>query len=309
MTHAPGERLTVIVNAGGGAAAHIGRARLEADVREAFDAAGTTIDLLLLDGDGLIDAARRAIDAGATAIVIGGGDGSINCVAHLIAGSDVALGVLPLGTLNHFARDLGLSGDLAEAAQVIAAGQRARIDIGRVNDRSFVNNFSIGMYPAMVLGRDAEQRRRRLPKWLATIPSALGVLRRLSHHRLRVRLDGREDRAVTTPLLFVGNNHYAVEGAERGQRATLTDGKLSVYALRHRSRAGLIWTAIKLSLGRSDRRGDFELAADVLSLEIDGERRRLTVALDGEVASLALPLRLRCDPGALIVLAPATPPG
>jgi diacylglycerol kinase family enzyme len=101
----------------------------------------------LVSGEEIIQAARRALDAGASIVVAGGGDGTISTVASVVAGTNVALGVLPIGTLNHFAKDLHIPLNPAEAAQTVISGRTIPVDVGDLNGRTFINNASIGLYP------------------------------------------------------------------------------------------------------------------------------------------------------------------
>src|SRR6185503_9048517 len=117
------------------------------------------------------------------------------------------LGILPLGTLNHFARDLGLPADLDEAAKLIAGRNGRRVDIGEMNDRVFINNSAIGLYPLMVVDRDLQRRRLGRSKRLAMLVASVRTLVRFNHQRLTLTVNDRKAQ-VDTPLLFVGNNDY-----------------------------------------------------------------------------------------------------
>lgn len=296
MAAAVRDPVPVIVNAQGGTAAREGEG-LRDKLMAAFAATGLTIDLRLVKGSEVSGEVENC--RGADIVVVGGGDGTQNGAAAVLAGSGTALGVLPLGTLNHLARDLGIPSDLEAAAKVIADGHRRRIDLGRVGNRVFVNNASIGFYPEMVEAREA----RSAPKWLAAIPAALATLRRLPHHRLRLRLSG-EDRRVVTPMLFVGNGRYSLALGSLGQREDLADGKLSIYAVGRRSRLKLIGLALRTIAGRADRKRDFAALGTSAELTVSGPAHPLAVALDGEVVELPMPLEFRCDPQALTVIAP-----
>ena len=111
------------------------------------------------------------------AIVVGGGDGSIRTLASVLAGTDVPLGVLPLGTLNHFAKDLGIPLQVEEAAAIIAAGRTRVVDLAEVNGETFINNSSIGIYPYMVIDRERRRARHKLAKWMAMVPAFFRMLR------------------------------------------------------------------------------------------------------------------------------------
>src|SRR6202030_569268 len=111
-------------------------------------------------------------------------------VAGVLAGSGVPLGILPLGTMNHFAKDLGIPTSVEGAVGVIATETARSVDLGEVSGQVFINNSSIGIYPYMVLERERERRRKRLSKWMAMILAGLRVLRHLPVFRLRIRVEG-----------------------------------------------------------------------------------------------------------------------
>ena len=167
-----------------------------------------------------MDSARRAAVDGCARVVAGGGDGTISTVAALLAGTDKALAVLPLGTLNHFAKDLGLPLELEAAARVAATGRVVRVDVGEVNGRVFINNSSIGLYPRLVRRRQQQQDRLGRGKWAAFLFAGLSVLRRYPFLDVRLEADGRTF-SRRTPFVFVGNNDYLMDGLQIGARARL----------------------------------------------------------------------------------------
>ncbi len=296
------EPVPVLVNAGGGTARAAGE-RLRERVEAAFAGAGVGIALELLSGHEITRRARYL--AGAPTVVVGGGDGTLGSAAGVLAGTETALGILPLGTRNHLAGELGIPADLAAAARLIGERPLRRIDLARVNGRAFVNNACVGFYPAMIRFRDVGgvPEGARLKK-LAAIPAALSALKRLRHHRLRLQVHG-SDREVVTPMLFVGNNHYRLERGHVGERAALDDGQLSVFAIRGRHRVALLGFAARVLLGRADSERDFVTVADTPELLVAGRSRAVAVAIDGEVVRLAMPLRFTVEPRALTVVAPA----
>jgi len=239
-------------------------------------------------------------------VVVGGGDGTLRSAAEVIlqAKNAPALGILPLGTHNHLARQLGIPLDPREAIAVVANGQGRRIDAASVNHRIFLNNASIGLYPLLVRWREEERHRRGLPKWLANVIAARAVLQRLRHHRLRVTIEGRE-RAIRTPLLFVGNNIYSLEAGRIGERVSLDQGRLSVFAVETHSRLSGLWFAARTLAGRADPERDFAVLEAPAGLGVDAHATAIQVALDGEVHCLATPLHFRSLPGALRVITPA----
>lgn len=293
--------LHVIVNKNGGAAAKMGDA-LIGELEKAFAQAGATADVAALEGKEIPEAIKAAATSGR--VIVAGGDGTAASAAQLLAGSDTELGLLPLGTLNHLARDLGIPTDLPQAAAVAANGQPTSVDVGEVNGQVFVNNASIGLYPLMVRKRDALQRAKGWPKWLSTLPAAWAALGRLPHHRLRLDW-GKGERAIVTPLLFIGNNRYSLESGDVGKREQLSDGKLAVYAVAHRRRAALIWFAIRTLAGRAERDLDFETLGECETLAVSSSSGSIEIALDGELKRMDSPLEFRIRAGALRVMTPA----
>jgi len=293
--------LHVIVNKNGGTAAKMGDALID-ELEKAFVEAGAAAEVAALDGKQISEAIEAAARFGR--VIVAGGDGTAASAAQLLAGSDAELGLLPLGTLNHLARDLGIPTDLAQAAAVAANGDPTKIDVGEVNGDVFVNNASIGLYPLMVRKREGLQRAKGWPKWLSSLPAALAVLERLPHHRLRLDW-GQGERTIVTPLLFVGNNVYSLDRGEVGKRGSLTDGKLAIYAVAHRRRAALIWFAIRTLVGRAERDLDFETLGECETLTVSSSSGSIEIALDGELKRMDSPLEFRIRPGALTVMTPA----
>lgn len=293
--------LQVIVNKNGGAAAKKGDA-LIGELEKAFAQAGAKAEIAALDGKQIPEAIEAAARFGR--VIVAGGDGTAAGAAQVLAGSDTELGLLPLGTLNHLARDLGIPPSLAEAGDVAVNGRPTKIDVGEVNGQVFVNNASIGLYPLMVRKREGLRRAKGWPKWLSTVPAAFAVLERLPHHRLRLDW-GKGERAIVTPLLFIGNNIYSLDRGEVGKRDALTDGKLSVYAIAHRRRAALIWFAIRALAGRAERSLDFETLGECETLTVSSSSGSIEIALDGELRRMDSPLEFRIRAGALTVITPA----
>ena len=157
----------------------------------------------------------------------GGGDGTVSAVAAALAGTSTPLGVLPLGTLNHFAKDAGIPLDLRKAVQTVAARHSKRVDVGRVNDRIFINNSSIGVYPSFVESRE-RLRPQGHSKWAALALATADVLRRESEVTIRLEGDARGF-CTRTPFVFVGNNEYLAEGLKLGARTRLDAGRLYAY--------------------------------------------------------------------------------
>jgi diacylglycerol kinase family enzyme len=295
-------RARVIVNRSGGTLK--GAEDEEAQIIAAFAQAGVDADVRMTEPDDIFDALKEAATAPRLdAVVAGGGDGTLSCAAGHLAGGERPLGVLPLGTLNHLARDAGIPVKLDEAAAVIAAGHVRAIDVAEVNGRIFVNNSSVGLYPDMVRLREAQQERTGRGKRLAMLSASFATLRSFRRHRLWISAEGLEA-PVRTPMLFVGNNRYQVNLFALGQREALDRGELSVYAIRARSRAHLFWAGIRGIFGKLDQQRDF-VTAYVAELEVASDRAQLIVSADGEAVRMETPLKYRIRPGALRVIVPA----
>ena len=165
--------------------------------------------------DEMLGIARRLVEERAPLIIAGGGDGTVNALASVLAGTDTALGVLPLGALNHFARDLGIPVALDAAVEASVKGKRRSVDVGEVNGRVFVNNSSLGLYPEIVRRREKQQRRLGRSKWHAMLWATHMVLRGHPFLELALELDGVAQRR-RTPFVFVGNNVYQMEASTSG---------------------------------------------------------------------------------------------
>jgi diacylglycerol kinase family enzyme len=295
----------VLLNRAAGTVEQRGDPSLGDVLAQAFRENGVAATFHMVEGAELEEHARQALALAKSgtidAIVVGGGDGSVRTVAGVAGGSDIPIGILPLGTLNHFARDIGLPLDVGQAVATIAAGFSRRVDLGEVNGRIFINNSSIGIYPYMVLDRE-RRRRHGLSKWAAMALAAIRGLRRLPRRRLMVRAEGSAT-AYRTPCVFVGNNQYDLHFLSLGRRQTLDSGKLHVYVARPMSKVGFLWFLIRAALGGADRVNDLdELRA--ATAEITARTSRLPVALDGEVERLSMPLRYRVRPRDLRVIVP-----
>jgi diacylglycerol kinase family enzyme len=291
----------VIINGGAGTGHDEAAA---AALRAKLKDAGLDAELVLAaSGADMIAAAQRALREGVQLVAAGGGDGTINAVASVVVGSGVTFGVLPLGTLNHFAKDLGIPLDLDAAVRNLATGTPKQVDVGEVNGRIFLNNSSLGLYPDIVRDREKQQRRLGRGKWPAAIWAALAALRRFPF--LSMRLDvGGQRLARRTPFVFIGNNPYTMEGLAIGARERLDAGLLSLYVAQRPTRFGLLRFAFDALRGRLGNERDFDVL-HAPDMEIDTHKKRMRVATDGEVTVMNPPLRYRVRPGALTVLVPS----
>jgi len=298
----PRRRVIAVVNPAGGTASALA-GRLKADLEKAFAEAGIAADVVIPSGSieaAIKDAVARIASGEADVLAVGGGDGTLRTAAATLAGTKFPLAILPLGTRNHFARDLGVPLDLAQAIRLIVDGEAQPVDVGEVNGEVFINNSSIGIYPFLVADRERRQA-NGMRKPAAMLLALLRGLVRFPRRRLRINA-GAEVVERRTPCLFVGNNAYDMNFLSLG-RKQVDSGRLFVYVARARSALAFIWFALRAGLGAAQRRRDFDLM-EVESFRIRARTSRLPVALDGEALMLSTPLEYRSRPGALTVLVP-----
>ncbi len=294
--------IDVIINAAGGSF-------VENDTEEAIRTAFSEVDLdvnihLAFSGDELSSLAEKAASGDSEIIVGGGGDGTLALIANAVYKAGKTFGILPLGTLNHFSKDLGIPQDIPGAVAVISLNHTRSIDLGEVNGRIFINNSSIGLYPRIVRHREAQQERLGRGKWYAAFLAAVRVFSRSPFYRVRFHLDGHSF-LRKVPFVFVGNNLYQMDLYNIGTRETLDKGKLSVYFLHRGGRWGVVKLLFRTLIGRLKQWRDFE-EIETEEITIDTRKTKIMVALDGEVVIMETPLEYRIVPKALkvLVLAP-----
>jgi len=252
-------------------------------------------------GDDLSSLAAHAASQKGGPIVAGGGDGTVNAVAGQLAGSAIGLGVLPMGTLNHFARDVGVPRSLEAAVRNIFTGNIAEVDAGEVNGRIFVNNSGIGFYPHFVRVRE-EQERLGHVKRVAFMLALHSLVRRYFRLRINVHMGEGEALEHVTPFLFVGNNRYQISGLEIGTRARLDSGRLWVCIAPQSGRENFLCVALRTLIGGAT---DQDLNAfETEEIWVRPETAQVNVSTDGEVTIMDTPLHYRIRPRALRVLVP-----
>lgn len=306
---APDAPFLVLVNPGAGAHDFEGaRAAIDAVMADA----GREFELTRVrDPKRLVemahDCVRRAQARGGI-VVAAGGDGTINAVAQAVLGSGCAFGVLPLGTFNYFCRTHGIPEDPVAAARLLVDGQLRPVQVGRVNERIFLVNASLGLYPQLLEDREQAKRqfgRSRLVAFGSGFKTLLGNHRVL---RLRVRVDDFDD-VIATPTLFVGNNRLQLEQIGIADAERVDHGQLIGIGLHPVSIAGMLWLVLCGSLGRLGDAGSVEIGSfRSLQVSVPGARRpRIKVATDGEIGWMRLPLRFAVADERLALLCPRPP--
>ncbi|MEP6937012.1 MAG: diacylglycerol kinase family protein [Chthoniobacterales bacterium] len=294
--------MIVILNRASGTAADKSEL-MEESLKQILAQAGLQARIVHPDERKDLSALAREAAAEADPIVVaGGGDGTISTVAAALAGTGKILGVLPLGTLNHFAKDLAIPLDLPAAVEAVLHGRVAEVDVAEVNGRVFINNSSLGIYPQIVANREAQQDRFARGKWAAFFWATLRAFRRFPFLDLRITLEGKQ-LVPRTAFLFVGNNEYQIAGFNLGARRCINAGKLGLYLTHRSGRLGLLRLGLHALFGRVDQAEDFD-AFCVKEATIEARKPRLLVATDGEVDWLETPLHYRVRPRALRVMIP-----
>jgi diacylglycerol kinase family enzyme len=294
---------TVILNQRAGAlladTGEFGPGRLS----RAFSQVGIEATVRVASGPEIVDAVRQAVAATPDAVVVGGGDGTLGAIAGVVAASPVPLGVLPLGTLNHFAKDLGIPADWKMAIATIAEQNLRTVDLAEVNGKIFINNCSLGAYPEAVRRREALRQLHGLKKWTAMALASLQVVRRLRRMRLTIVRDGQ---TVTrrAPFVLIANNRYSGNLFARSLRPRLNGGELWGYST-HVHRIFPLLRLMLQSLTRSMEQAEELEAWPAREMTIWSRGGPIPVAADGEVLDLEAPLRFRIRPGALWVFGPS----
>jgi diacylglycerol kinase family enzyme len=269
----------------------------ESQLRELL---GQDVALKGVSSKTLANEIREAV-ANNRAIVAGGGDGTISSVAQHLVGTETPLGILPLGTLNHLAKDLKLPLELNKAVDAVLHGKRDVIDTACVNDRPFLNNSALGLYPRLVVYRENLEK-KGTPRWVAVCRAAWFILTRYRTMSIEFEIEGKRVQR-STPLVFVGNDRYTLEGFRVGSRESLKDGLLTVVIARHAKPLSFFFGALSMLIGRHRR----STALEVLylpSLTVRTRTRKTIVAVDGEVVTMTPPLHYTIRPHSLTVLVP-----
>ena len=252
-------------------------------------------------GDDISALAEHALADHRRPIVAGGGDGTVNAVAGKLAGTDTPLGVLPMGTLNHFAKDAGIPLNLAAAVRNLFTGQVMMVDVGEVNGRVFVNNSGVGFYPHFVRQRE-EQEKRGHVKRMAFMLALRAMVRRYFRLRIKVRMDQAQALEHVTPFLFIGNNRYQISGLHIGTRSTLDSGRLWVCTAPSLGDRDVMAVAMRTLVGGAT---DPDLSAfEAQEFWVEPGTARVNVSADGEVGIMDAPLHYRIRPQALGVVVP-----
>ena len=279
-------------------------------IEDALRAAGRKGDVRFVRPDALAQEARSAAAtalATHSAVVAVGGDGTINAVAQAAHAAGCPMGVVPQGTFNYFARTHGFSTEPAEAAQMLIHAVPVPVQVGTVNDRVFLVNASLGLYPVLLEDREAYKSRFGRSRWVAMGAACMTLLR--GHRQLRLLIDeGGVVREVRTPTLFVGNNRLQLEQVGLHLSAhparTLDDGRIAAVMLKPIGTLTMAWLMLRGAMGSL---GESVESFAFQRMVVQPRRRSIKVAFDGEIARMRTPLEFRVAAQPLYLLKPSQP--
>jgi diacylglycerol kinase family enzyme len=245
---------------------------------------------------------RTALDAGLRTFVVAGGDGSVHHVAQALVNTEGVLGVVPVGSVNHLARDLAVPIDDWRAALEIAVrGEIRQIDVGRVNGRYFLNSVMVGIYTTVSEYR--ERFRSMHSRWRAYVKAARLALRHFPHVNLVVEMEGRVETFRTQMFVIAVNSYDLSQSGIVSPKTTFNDGRLSIYSLSFMSRLQFARAAAKYFRGKIGEVEGFR-SVRVAQLRVDTGKRRLRISIDGELVEMQTPLQIAAVPSSLLVRAP-----
>lgn len=243
---------------------------------------------------------RERLARGIRLFVAAGGDGTVHHVVQAVVHSDAVFAVIPIGTYNHFARDVGVPSDWRSALEVALSGEPVAVDTGRVNDRYFVNNVSIGLYPELLR---TQARGRGYSRWRARLIAFYRTMRKYPHVTLAIESDYHQQ-LVRTHVFMVSNNQYDLERVGIGApRARLTEGQLAVCWLPHTSRLRLMRFVTRYVRGRVREIPGFR-SFRTRRMRVQSSRPTLHLGIDGELFTLPTPLVITIAPQSLVVRVP-----
>ena len=305
-----GGPLFVVFNLGSGAGdAQVARRAIE----QACANARRELHLLPVEDPRRIgDVAREAVRHARAArgvVVAAGGDGTLNAVAQAVLGSGCAFGVLPQGTFNYFGRTHGIPQDTVEALQLLLQSPAMPVQVGLVNDRVFLVNASVGLYPRLLEEREGWKRRFGRSRMVALGAGLATLLRGYRSLRLQLEAQGQA-RTLRTPTLFIGNNPLQVQQLGFPEAQAVEQGALAAIVLRPVGRVSMLWLMLRGAfgqLGDADQVLNFACARLKVQLGWPPTARRVKVATDGEVLHLSLPLQFRVAPEPLWLIRPPGP--
>ncbi len=294
--------IKLIINKKAGQRSKGSTTNIEDEIVQKFNNHNINAEVHKIENEKLEELVQDSIAQKIDAIVAVGGDGTLSSVASALVDKEIPLGILPLGTLNHFAKDLNIPLMLEEAIEIITENNIQKIDVGEVNGKIFINNSSIGFYPKIVRKREKEINKFGGNKWIAMGSAMIKLFPIFPFHHVNVKTDKNSNRCKT-PFVFVGNNEYAFDFLNLGGREKLNEGKLSLYYPDTSGRISMFKFAFLALINKLNQTENFNCdITDAVTIEVN--KKVLLVSIDGEVVKLKPPLEYNIKPGALKVIVP-----
>lgn len=296
-------RFRVVLNRGGGTLRTMDIDAFSARLRARLMEAGHTADVRVIEGKDLIGTLTEAVSSPEVDVILaGGGDGTISAAAGIVKGTDKALAVLPAGTMNLFARSLGMPLDLDSAVAGFAAGRLRQVDVASANGRYFIHQYSVGLHAKMVKMRDEMTFSSRLGKIRASARAAVAALWRPPSMRVRISINATE-MFVRTSGIGVTNNLFGEGHLPYADNPA--GGTLGVYVTTARSLPQLLSFMANLAIGRWKKNAHVEIhTGRKVVLTFSRVNRRHRCVIDGELCELERETTIEIEPGALKVLVP-----
>lgn len=299
----------ILINRHAGTIASRGPRAVVESLRRQIDAEGATAEIRLLHPASMSDALEAARDDEYfDAVIVGGGDGTISFAAGLFVDSGKTLGILPLGTMNLFARSLRIPIDIDRALTALLAAEPAAVDLCSVNDRIFTHHVALGLHPTILRARESMTYRGRLGKIWASLRAFFRTLRRPPTLRVATTIDGVVSRWRTNTLI-VSNNSFIEGLGHLPYAANPQGGTLAIYIATSRNRRDLLRLSSSVAMGSWVNN---PLLESHITEEVEivlRRRKHVLASVDGELIGLASPLRIVCRQGALITLMPESANG
>ncbi|WP_129782110.1 diacylglycerol/lipid kinase family protein [Peristeroidobacter soli] len=304
---APDAPLHIVSNAGSGSKdAHEARQQIEAILR----AAHRPHEFMLIENPGeLSRVAKQAADAAVRsdgAVVVAGGDGTINAVVQAVLPSRRPLGIIPQGTFNYSSRAHDIPLDATAATSALLTARLKPVQVGLVNDRAFLVNASLGLYPELLQDREVYKRQYGRHRSVAMWAGLKTLLR--EHRQLLVEVEHEQgSEHLLTPSIFVGNNALQLEQVGLDEAKDIQRHRLAAVIVEPVGTAQLVWLGVRGMLGRlgdDERIRDFPFRSMTVRL-LNGRQRQLKVAVDGEIFWCKPPLTFRVADHPLMLLTPS----
>jgi diacylglycerol kinase family enzyme len=272
-------------------------------IRDSFNSKTIDTDVIEVMPHELRESVKNALNKKVYDIIIAaGGDGTVSSIASVLTGTGIPMGILPLGTLNHFARDLRIPFDTEPAIEIISKLNTADIDIAEVNGHHFVNNSSIGIYPHMVKKRDVYKEMLGTGKWISLILAFFKIFRLFPLYTIEIT-EKKTIHKMRSPFVFIGNNDYTMSLYELGERKEISKGHLTLYYAKCKSRLCILKLAVLTIFNLIDQSENFVMSYNE-TFKINSRKNTVSVSVDGEVKRMELPLVYKIHKKSLKVIVP-----